>query len=214
MSRQRNESESDDENMINKNISISKSKILVTGLVEMRRETMTTMMMTNHHSRRRHAAPAHPQQQNNGKRQRSKQDTTSTNTEVLMAMHIFQDEVHAHRQEHDLFHTNNSNDNNDDSELKDQTDARFLTTWSRLATQQFTQQNLLVALNIELVAERRQLGKRVQKERNATVALRSKIRRVQAETKQVDQELAAIRQQKSTRRAASRFLNAVEQCRK
>jgi hypothetical protein len=165
-------------------------------------------------ARSRHAAPAHPQQQNNGKRQRSKQDTTSTNTEVLMAMHIFQDEVHAHRQEHDLFHTNNSNDNNDDSELKDQTDARFLTTWSRLATQQFTQQNLLVALNIELVAERRQLGKRVQKERNATVALRSKIRRVQAETKQVNQELAAIRQQKSTRRAASRFLNAVEQCRK
>jgi hypothetical protein len=172
------------------------------------------------HSRR--AAPAQHQQQhnhNNRKRQRQTQDTTSAcTTEVLMAMHIFQDEVHAHRQEHDLFHTNSNNDNNNNdnnpSELRDQTDARFLTTWSRLAQQQFTHQNQLVAQNIELVAARRQLGKRVQKERNATVALRSKIRRVQADTKQVEQELAVIRQQKSTRRAASRFLNALEHCQK
>ncbi len=177
-------------------------------------------------ARSRRADPAqHQQHQRNNnyhKRQRQQQDKTSTAcaTEVLMAMHVFQDEVHAHRQEHDLFHSKseNNNSNNNDSRnpsdelLGDQTDARFLTTWSRLAQQQFTQQNQLVAQTIELVAERRQLGKRVQKERNATVALRSKIRRVQAESKQVEQDLAVIRQQKSTRRAASRFLNALEHC--
>jgi hypothetical protein len=171
-------------------------------------------------ARSHRAAPVHNQHQqqtSSHKRQRQTQDKTSTSTtEVLMAMHIFQDEVHAHRQEHDLFHTdsNNDSDNRNPSELRDQTDARFLTAWSRLAKQQFTQQNQLVAQNIELVSERRQLGKRVQKERNLTVALRSKIRRVQAESKQVEQELAVIRQQKSTRRAASRFLNALERCQK
>jgi hypothetical protein len=173
-------------------------------------------------ARSRRAVPAPKQQHQqqthrNQNRQRQTQDTTST-TEVLMAMHIFQDEVHAHRQELDLFHINNNNGDNDSNNdinhpsASDAVDARFLTAWSRLATQQFTQQNQLVAQNIELVADRRQLGKRVQKERNATVALRSKIRRVQAESQQVEQELAAIRQQKSTRRAASRFLNALERC--
>jgi hypothetical protein len=181
--------------------------------------SLSTTETDERRARGRRAAPAYHLQQQQSNRKRLKQNTTST-TEVLMAMHIFQDQVHAHRQVHDLFHTNNSkNDDASNSHSNNATECdlaeeRFLTTWSRLATQQFHQQNLAVVQNIELVAQRRQLGKRVKKERNALVALRSKIRRVQAECTRTEQELAVQRQQKSTRRAASRFLNAIDRCQK
>jgi hypothetical protein len=164
------------------------------------------------HSRHR-AAQQHQKQETNRSHKRQRQTTQdTTSTEVLMALHIFQDQVHAHGQEHGLFRTGTNNDNNNGGNFCDVADERFLTVWSELANRQFHHQNQAVAHNLELVAARRLLGKRVQKERHALTANRSKMRRVQAECAVVEQELADIRQQKSTRRAASRFLNALERC--
>jgi hypothetical protein len=135
---------------------------------------------------------------------KSRKDTSSSTgtTEVLMALRIFQDQLNDHRQQQDLLNENNSESND--------VEERFLTTWSQLASKKLKRQNNLVAENIQLVAQRKQLGKRVNKERDALVALRSKIRRVQAERTQLEHELSARRQQKSTRRAASRFLDALD----
>lgn len=131
-------------------------------------------------------------------KQKSKHSATNI-TEVTMVAHIFEDQLQDYRREHDA-----------DDALTAGEDA-FLVQWSKLGREKLQEQNGAVAENIQLVMDRRQVGKRIHKERDALVGLKSKTRRLEAESVQAEQQLAASRLQKSTAVSASRFLDALDQ---
>jgi hypothetical protein len=133
-------------------------------------------------------------------------------TEVMAPAHILQDEVHSYL----LQFAEQQQQNKAGSHSTSITEAEkvFLQTWAGNVHNELFIQNQLTLENIELSDARRNVAKSVSQERDALVALRAKIRRVQSENQQLEDRIATQRQENGTNAAASRFLDAIDMLRR
>lgn len=116
-------------------------------------------------------------------------------TEVMAVAHILHDEVRNYM-------TNKCLPRNE---------RLVLVSWYKAVRDQLTEQNELLVENCRLAAERRDVDKQIMKQRQGLVTLRSNLRGVQSEIKDLESQIAANQQQSRVQRDATRFLEGLGQ---
>lgn len=136
-------------------------------------------------------------------------------TEVLAPAHILLDEVHSYLV-HRLSEQEEEETTGSRHRLASITDAErsFLQTWAVNVHDKLLNQNQLALENIRLSDERRNMAKIVSTERDALVALRSKIRRMRKKNQQLEERITTQAQESGTNAAATRFLDAIDTLRR
>lgn len=91
-------------------------------------------------------------------------------------------------------------------------ETKLLQSWATDVYSTYSQVKELTGTKSQRV-ERKTLGKFINKERDALMALKSKIRQIQNDCRILEERIATLRQEKSTFIGASNFLNAIDKLR-
>jgi hypothetical protein len=126
-------------------------------------------------------------------------------TESLAAAHILTEEIRLFLQEHssaDRGNVSHSQDYNSEKML--------LQSWAANVYNKFSQLKEHARKNARQIDKRKNLTKSINKERDALLALRSKIRQIENESRNLEERIAELRQEHSAYVGASNFLNAID----
>lgn len=128
-------------------------------------------------------------------RRRKKRKRVGVPTEAMAVAHILHDEVRNYLAPQCL----------------PRDERLILMHWYKAVRDQLMEQNEFLVENCRLATERRDLDKQIMKQRQELVALRSNIRGVQSEIKDLESRISVNQQQSRAQRDATRFLEGLGQ---
>jgi hypothetical protein len=128
-------------------------------------------------------------------RKRKKRRQVGVPTEAMAVAHILHDEVRDYLASQSL----------------PRDERVMLIQWYKAVRDQLTEQNELLVENCQLATNRRDLDQQIIKQRQELVTLRSSIRAVGNEIKELESRVAVNQQQSRAQRDASRFLEGLGQ---
>ena len=126
-------------------------------------------------------------------------------TDNVSPAHILMEEIRIFLQEHSRA------DRGTVSSSKDyETEKKLLQTWAANVYNKISHEKERVDNNDQRIAKRKSLAKSINKERDAMIALRSRIRQIQNDCRILEERLVESRQESGAYVGASSFLNAID----
>ena len=130
------------------------------------------------------------------KKRKNRKRVTGVHTEAMAVAHIVHDEVRNYLKSQPMLPRD---------------ERVLLVQWYRAVRDQMMDQNELLVENGRLATERRDLDKQIMQQRQGLVSLKSHIRGVESEVKDLEHRISVNQQQSRAQRDATRFLEGLGQ---